>query len=82
MPTNFNPDKPYADYTVAQLYEFLASYHCRAISALSMSTQNAGVGLLGNVLALRAGMDYDALGGARITGPLGMRDRASLCRPS
>jgi len=26
MPTNFNPDKPYADYTDAQLYEFPASY--------------------------------------------------------
>ena len=74
MPTNFNPDKPYADYTVAQLYEFLASYQLPRDIGAQYEYSNVGVGLLANALAFRAGMDYDALVRARVTGPLGMKD--------
>ena len=74
MPTNFNPDKPYADYTVAQLYEFLASYQLPRDISAQYEYSNVGAGLLANALAFRAGMDYDALVRARITGPLGMKD--------
>jgi CubicO group peptidase (beta-lactamase class C family) len=81
MPTNFNPDKPYADYTVAQLYEFLSSYQLPRDIGAQYEYSNAGVGLLGNVLALRAGMDYDALVRSRIIGPLGMRDTGIALSP-
>lgn len=74
MPTNWDPNKPYADYSVAQLYEFLSSYQLPRDIGAQYEYSNVGVGLLGNVLALRAGVDYDVLVRARITGPLGMRD--------
>jgi CubicO group peptidase (beta-lactamase class C family) len=62
MPTNFNPDKPYADYTVAQLYEFLSSYQLPRDIGAQYEYSNVGAGLLANALAFRPGMDYDALG--------------------
>ena len=45
---------------------------CRATSAASTNTRTSAAGLLGHVLALRAGDDYETLVRQRITGPLGM----------
>ena len=42
---------------------------------------NFGAGLLGHVLARRAGMDYDTLVRTRVTGPLGMRHTAIALSP-
>ena len=74
MPLNFNPRtelNPFADYSVERLYEFLSGYQLtREIGSYEYS--NVGAGLLGHVLSLRAGMDYESLVRARITGPLGM----------
>lgn len=72
---------PYADYTTAQLYEFLSSYTLpRAIGA-KYEYSNIGFGLLGDALAHRAGVDYATLVRQRITGPLGMNSTVIALSP-
>jgi D-alanyl-D-alanine-carboxypeptidase/D-alanyl-D-alanine-endopeptidase len=63
---------PYAGYTVEQLYAFLATYALPRDIGAMYEYSNLGGGLLGHVLARRAGMDYEALVHARVTGPLEM----------
>jgi D-alanyl-D-alanine-carboxypeptidase/D-alanyl-D-alanine-endopeptidase len=75
MPTNFTPEdstNPYADYSVDQLYQFLSSYQLTRDIGSQYEYSNLGGGLLGHVLALRAGMSYEALVRSRICDPLGM----------
>ena len=77
LPTNFapkNPANPYADYTVDQLYAFLSSYTLTRGIGEKYEYSNLGVGLLGHILALRAGMDYETLVRKRICEPLKMGD--------
>jgi len=77
MPSNFAPKdaaNPYADYSVEQMYQFLSGYQLTRDVGAQYEYSNFGGGLLGHILARRAGMDYEALVKARITGPLGMRD--------
>jgi len=84
MPTNFQPEdpaNPYADYTVEQLYQFLSAYQLTRDIGSQFEYSNLGGGLLGNVLARRAGMDYEALVRSRITGPLGMTSTAITLSP-
>jgi len=79
MPTNFHPKdpaNPYADYTVAQLYEFLSSVELTRDIGSKYEYSNLGGGLLGHVLALRAGTDYETLVRTRILDPLGMKSTA------
>ena len=65
---------PYASYTTAMMYEFLASYSLpRAIGA-QYEYSNLGMGLLGHALSVRAGKDYESLVTERVLVPLGMRD--------
>lgn len=75
IPTNFNPKNPanpYADYSVEQLYQFLSTYQLTRDVGSQYEYSNLGGGLLGHVLARRAGMDYEALVRSRICDPLGM----------
>jgi CubicO group peptidase (beta-lactamase class C family) len=75
LPTNFapkDPTNPYADYSIAQLYQFLSGYVLPREIGSQYEYSNLGGGLLGHLLARRAGMDYEALIRSRITGPLGM----------
>ena len=75
MPSNFapkDPDNPYADYTVQQMYDFLSSYQLTRDIGEKYEYSNLAVGLLGNTLALRAGTDYETLLRTRILQPLGM----------
>lgn len=84
MPANFKPKdpaNPFADYSVAQLYEFLSSYELTRDPGAQYEYSNLGGGLLGHVLALRAGMDYEALVRARITGPLDMKSTSIALTP-
>ena len=79
LPTNIapkDPRNPYADYTVAQLYQFLSSYQLPRNIGDIYEYSNLGVGLLGHALSLRAGTDYESLVRIRIIGPLGMKDTA------
>lgn len=73
---------PYADYTEAQLDDFLSHYALPRDIGSQYEYSNLGVGLLGNLLARRAGTDYASLVRARITGPLGMKDTAITLSPA
>jgi D-alanyl-D-alanine-carboxypeptidase/D-alanyl-D-alanine-endopeptidase len=75
MPNNFAPkdnQNPYADYSVEQMYAFLSGYTLPRDIGAKAEYSNYGVGLLGHILALRAGMDYETLVRTRICQPLKM----------
>ena len=75
LPNNLNPkepDSPYADYSVEQLYAFLSSAQLSRDVGSKYEYSNLGVGLLGHALALRAGQSYEQLVHSRISGPLVM----------
>src|SRR2546423_4461591 len=64
LPGNMRPrdqNNPYADYTVEQMYEFLSGYTLTRDIGEKYEYSNFGVGLLGHILALRAGTDYETL---------------------
>ena len=85
LPANHKPakmDNPYADYTVSQLYEFLAGYTLPRASGAQYEYSNLGAGLLGHVLALRAGTDYESLLRVRILAPLAMTDTFVILGPA
>lgn len=75
LPGNFAPkdvQNPYADYSVEQMYAFLSSYALTRDIGSKYEYSNLGVGLLGHILALRAGTDYETLVRTRICEPLKM----------
>ncbi|MBR1228833.1 serine hydrolase [Bradyrhizobium sp. AUGA SZCCT0176] len=77
MPSNFaakDKSNPFADYTVENLYAFLADHQLRFMPGTHYEYANLGFGLLGHALALRAGMSYEELVISRICAPLGMDD--------
>ena len=77
MPGNIkpaDPSNPYADYTVEQLYAFLPTVELKREIGAQYEYSNLGVGLLGHVLARRAGKSYEQLVKERILDPLGMRN--------
>jgi D-alanyl-D-alanine-carboxypeptidase/D-alanyl-D-alanine-endopeptidase len=72
---------PYADYTVPQMYGFLKDVGLARDPGAAYEYSNLGVGLLGHVLALRAGNSYEALVRERILEPLGMRSTGITLTP-
>ncbi|MFY9571841.1 MAG: serine hydrolase [Blastocatellia bacterium] len=75
LPGNMAPKdqtNPYADYSVDQMYAFLSSYWLTRDPGAQYLYSNLGVGLLGHILALRAGTDYETLVKTRISQPLNM----------
>lgn len=84
MPANFAPQNalnPYADYSVEQMYAFLAGYTLTRDIGSKYEYSNLGVGLLGHILALRAGTDYETLVRTRIFQPLKMNDSGIKLTP-
>jgi len=84
-PSNLQPkdlSNPFADYSVEQLYQFLSGYQLTREIGSELDYSNLGAGLLGHVLARRAGMDYETLVRARITGPLGMTSTGITLPPA
>jgi CubicO group peptidase (beta-lactamase class C family) len=84
MPTNLapaNPENPFADYSVRQLYEGLSGYVLQRDPDDRFEYSNVGVALLGHVLALRAGTTYEALVSDRILRPVGMSHTAVTVTP-
>lgn len=69
-----DPANPYADYEARDLYAFLSGYTLPRDPGAAYEYSNLGMGLLGHLLALRAGKSYEALVTERILAPLGMRD--------
>jgi D-alanyl-D-alanine-carboxypeptidase/D-alanyl-D-alanine-endopeptidase len=76
-----DPDNPFADYSVQQLYDFLFSYTLTRDIGSQYEYSNLGVGLLGQALSLRVGMSYEALVRSRICDPLGMADTRVTLTP-
>lgn len=77
MPDNYNPadpDNPFADYSVENLYDFLSGYQLTRDIGSEREYSNLGYGLLGHVLARRAATDYETLVRERILMPFGMKD--------
>ncbi|MEP7354780.1 MAG: serine hydrolase [Acidobacteriota bacterium] len=77
LPDNMKPKdlrNPYADYRLDDLYEFLSGYTLPRDPGSEFEYSNLGGGLLGHLLARRAGTDYESLIRSRITQPLNMPD--------
>jgi len=77
LPDNFVPadmSNPYVDYSVEQLYAFLSSYQLPRDIGSQYEYSNLGTGLLGHLLSLKTGMDYETLVKTQITQPLQMHD--------
>jgi CubicO group peptidase (beta-lactamase class C family) len=82
LPSNLRPKdprNPYADYSVDDMYQFLSDYELPRdpgsdLKGSELEYSNLGAGLLGHVLAYRAGTDYESLIRIRITEPLNMPD--------
>jgi D-alanyl-D-alanine-carboxypeptidase/D-alanyl-D-alanine-endopeptidase len=75
LPDNLNPAdelNPYADYTVAQMYEALAQTTLTRKPGSQYEYSNFGMGLLGHILSLRASMSYEELVVTRVADELGM----------
>lgn len=62
----------YATFTEAELYRFLSSYQLTREPGSGFEYSNLGMGLLGHLLARRAGRPYEDLVVERILTPLGM----------
>lgn len=70
-----DPSNPYAHYGAKELQAFLYGYVAPpGRTAIAAEYSNLGFGLLGYVLALKAGTSYEALLKERVLHPLGMRD--------
>ena len=79
MPSNIKPSdpmNPYKDYAADKVFEYLNSHKLNFDIGAQYLYSNVGAGVLGQVLALRAGEDYETLVRGRILAPLDMNDTA------
>jgi D-alanyl-D-alanine-carboxypeptidase/D-alanyl-D-alanine-endopeptidase len=67
-----DPNNPYADYDRARMHDFLRAWKPARAPGDEMEYSNLAVGLLGDILAERAGTDYEGLVTERVLKPLGM----------
>ena len=75
VPTNLkarDPLDPYAEYSVDDLYEFLATYALTRAPGSRYEYSNLGAALLARALMVRTGKTYAELVRERITEPLGL----------
>ena len=71
-----NPLNPFADYDAQRLAAFLAGYRLPFRPGGGYSYSTVGAGLLGDILARREGVSYEALVRRRVLDPLGMTSTA------
>ncbi|NRB62275.1 MAG: serine hydrolase [Saprospiraceae bacterium] len=77
MPSNFtpaNPNNPFADYTVDQMYEFISTYQPTREVGSEYEYSNLAQGLLGHLLAKNKNTSYEELMRETIANPLDMDD--------
>lgn len=77
LPSNFSPanlNNPYADYTVKQLYDFIANYTPTREVGSQYEYSNLAQGLLGHILAENKHMVYEELMIQTIADPLEMQE--------
>jgi D-alanyl-D-alanine-carboxypeptidase/D-alanyl-D-alanine-endopeptidase len=85
MPDNFHPkdeQNPYADYDAKALYAWIASHGVALPEKQEFGYSNLGVGLLGQALADRASLSYEALVKKQVLAPLGMKDTSVKLTPA
>ena len=78
-PDNLGPS--WADYRADQLYAFLSGYKLRHDPGARYHYSNLGASLLGHVIALKAGTNYESLVVDRICRPLRMNDTLITLTP-
>lgn len=76
------PGNPYAGYSREDLWSYLQDYKHDAGKSHPSAYSNLGMGLLGDLLALHEGTDFNSLVQRRIAGPLGLRDTAQDTAPA
>jgi CubicO group peptidase (beta-lactamase class C family) len=86
LPTNLkvglaNLNDPYADYTISDLYEFLAEYELTREPGTACEYSNLGFALLGHALTLKSGLTYEQFIQTRLLDPLGLSDSAFELSP-
>jgi CubicO group peptidase (beta-lactamase class C family) len=77
MPDNMapkDPKNPYVDYPPQKMYEFLGRCDLQRAPGDKYEYSNLGMGLLGQILATKAGKSYEELVIDRICKPLKMND--------
>ena len=77
LPGNFapkNPMNPYADYTAAQMYQYLDTTKLLYKPGLKSQYSNLGVALLGNILESKLKAPIEKLWTERIFKPFGMKE--------
>ncbi len=77
LPSNLAPAEntnPYADYDRKLLLEFMSRVEPERKPGVQGEYSNLAVGLLGDLLAVEAGMDYGALLRQNLAGPLKLSD--------
>lgn len=75
LPSNLTElfeSNPYAKYTSTRAYEFLNAHPLRRAPGEAYEYSNFGTSLLGHLLCVESGKDYDELLRQTITGPLKM----------
>lgn len=85
MPDNYdpkNPDNPFADYTIEQLYDYISRSSFDYAPGTWFNYSNPGYGLLGHILSQVAGKPYETLVKERICAPLGMTNTTILLTPA
>lgn len=70
-----------ADYTVEDLYAFLSTHTLIRDPGVEYEYSNLGVGLLGHLIALKVGTNYESLVVERICKPLGMESTRVTLTP-
>jgi len=84
LPDNLKPadaHNPYADYTVDSMYKFLSKCKLTRDIGSKYEYSNLGTGLLGHILALHAGTDFETLLSTRIAKPLRMESTSIAFSP-
>jgi CubicO group peptidase (beta-lactamase class C family) len=80
-PTRGLPGNAFADYTVEKLYAFLSSFTLDREPGSKFEYSNVGMALLGHILALKTGTNYEALVVERICRPLKMNSTRITLTP-
>lgn len=83
-PENLDParaDNPLAQYTAEKLYAYLSGCKLTRKPGVKFEYSNLGSGLLGHVIALKAGTDYESLVVERICRPLQMESTRITLTP-
>src|SRR6266699_5964219 len=75
------PENAFADYTMEKLYAFLSSFTLDREPGSKFEYSNVGMALLGHILALKTGTNYEALVVERICRPLKMNSTRITLTP-